>query len=253
MCIVAALFATCGSLYVLVGETTAVRRKAEIIAKADKLLGAHYSPPDGKPLRLYDEQTETGPPDVVIYWRAASYVIELIFAQDGSVARVQLLPEALLHSDSWSDVPDGIELSQPEMQWLVDSANALHPMGKPGEILDTPDGCFQSGRNLYCIDTYEHAIVNHYHFERLDSKHVVNVSLGGISIAYKQSVSGIVADVRVDGSQRQLKIDGHWYCGEKLSGDDIFGKAAIGSVVQLVTFGCAANKKVCIAIPEEPK
>src|SRR5438876_659671 len=128
MGIVAALFVACGSLYVLAGETTAERRKAEIITKADKLLGEHYSAPAGKPLRLSDEQTESGPPDAVIYWHTASYVVELIFAEDGSVACVQLLPEALLHSHSWSDVPDGIELSQPEMQWLVDSANILQPM-----------------------------------------------------------------------------------------------------------------------------
>ena len=53
MCIVAAVFVMCGSLYILAGETIAERRKAEIIAKADKLLGEHYSAPTGKPPRLF--------------------------------------------------------------------------------------------------------------------------------------------------------------------------------------------------------
>ena len=200
-----------------------------------------------------DEQTESGPRDGFIYWRSASYVVELIFAEDGSVARVQLIPEALLHSDTWSDVPDGIELSHAEMQWLVDWPTNLQPLGKSNRILDAPDGCFQSGRNLYCTDAYEGAIVNHYHFEKADRQHVASVSLGNISIAYKQSISGIVEDVRVHGSQRQLKVSGHWFCGEKPSGDDVFGRATIGSIVQLITFGCTANKKVCIAIPKESK
>ena len=43
-------------------------------------------------MRLYDQQTETGPPDEVIYWHGSSYVIELIFAADGTIARIALLP-----------------------------------------------------------------------------------------------------------------------------------------------------------------
>lgn len=249
--IVTAVVATCLSLHVFAGDPAADRRKAEILAKADKLLGQRYSPPAGKPLRLYDEQTETGPPDAVIYWHGASYVTELVFAANGSIARVQLLPEALLHSDSWSDVPDAIELSRAEMQWLVESANALQPLGKPGEIMNAPDGCFQSGPNLYCADRYELASVSHYHLERGDNERVTNVALREISVLYRQSVSGVVEDVRVEGSQRQLKVGGYWYHGEKPSNTDIFARAAKGSVVQLITYGCAANEKVCLANPEE--
>jgi hypothetical protein len=81
-------------------------------------------------VRLYDKQTETGPPDSVIYSHGSRYVIELIFAADGTVARIVLLPEALLHSDSWSDVPNRVELSPAEMQWLTASANTLRSLGK---------------------------------------------------------------------------------------------------------------------------
>lgn len=90
-------------------------RKDETISKADSLFGESYTPVAGTTMRLYDLQTETGSPDEVIYWHGSSYVIELIFAADGTVARIALLPEALLHSDSWSDVPSAVELSSSEM------------------------------------------------------------------------------------------------------------------------------------------
>lgn len=238
------------SLRVSAGESPAERRKAETLAKAETLLGLHYSPSFGRPLRLWDEQTETGPPDAVIYWLSASHVVELVFASDGSIARVQLLPEVLLHSDSWSDVPDGIELSRAEMPWLVDSASALQPLGKPGEIRDAPDGCSQSGQNLYCADTYEHAVVSHYHLERGDNEHVAKIALKEISISYRQSVIGIVEDVRVQASQRQVKVSGQWYHGEKL-GIKMFENAQKGSVVRFITYGCTTNEKACIAVPED--
>lgn len=80
------------SLQISAGQIDAARRKAETVAQADKLFGQRYSPTTGKPLRLYDERTEIGPPDAVTYWYNTRYVIELVFAPDGSVARIQLLP-----------------------------------------------------------------------------------------------------------------------------------------------------------------
>lgn len=239
------------ALSVFAGDRNADRRKAETVARADKLFGERYSPPAGKPLRLFDQQTESGPPDAVIYWHGASYVIELVFAPDGSVARVGLLPEELLHSDSWTDVPDRVQLSRAEMQSLIESANALQPLGK-GKSRNPPDVCFQSGQNLYCTDGYEFAVVSHYHRERPAGEHVADSVLRDVTISYRQSVSGVVEDVRVEGSQRQLKVGGYWYHGEK-PGSDIFRDAAIGSLVELVAFGCAGNGKVCLAIPKESK
>lgn len=183
-----------------------------------------------------------------MYWHGGSYVAELIFAPDGSVARIRLLPEALLHSDTWSDVPDRVELSRAEMQSLLESANALQALGK-GKTRNPPDACFQSGQNMYCADNYEFAVVGHYHRERPDSDHVTNIALRDVTISYKQSVSGVVEDVRVEGSQRQLKVGGHWYrCAEPDS--DIFRDAAIGSFVQFVTFGWAGNEEACLASPK---
>jgi len=234
----------------LFAEDAAVdRRKTETIAKADKLFRERYTAPAGKPLRRYDKQTETGPLDEVIYWHGSSHVIELIFATDGTVAGLVLLPEALLHSNDGSDVPNTVELSRAEMQWLIASANVLQPLGKARRITEAPDGCFQSGQNLYCADTYELASVSHYHLERVDEKHVTKLALRDISILYRQSVTGIVEDVRVEGSQRQVKVGGQWYHGEK-PGVEVFDKAQKGSVVRLVAYGCAANEKACVADPE---
>ena len=224
------------------------RRKSETIAKADRLFGQHYTA-EGKPLRFYDRGTETGSPDAVIYWHSSSYVVELIFAADGAVAGLGLMPEALLYSNDWADVPSTVELSRTEMQWLVASANELQPLGKAIEVMEAPDGCFQSGPNLYCRDHYELASVSHYHLERSDDESRAAVALKNIQILYRQSVNGIVEEIRVEGSQRLLRVGKQWYHGEK-PGVETFDKAHIGSVVSLVTYGCTANKKACIALPE---
>ena len=158
-------------------------------------------------------------------------------------------PEALLHTDNWSEVPDVAELSESEMQWFVASANTLQPLGEARDAKKAPDGCFQSGRNLYCAATYELGSVSHYHRERSDDRQVINVVLWAVQILYSQSVAGIVEDVRMDGSQRLLKVGGQWYHGEK-PGVDVFRDAPKGSVVRLVSFGCTANEKACIAVPK---
>ena len=244
------LLLTCLPLRVSAANTSAERRKAETLVKADELFGERYSPAIGKSLRLYDERTETGPPDAVLYRHGTSYVTELIFASDGSIARVQLLPEALLYSDTWSDVADAVELSRAEMESFLQSVSTLQPLGK-GEFRDAPNGCFQSGHNLYCTDHYAHAIVHHYHLERSNKPQVTNIVLRHVGVAYRQAVMGVVQDVKRRGGKTQINVDGQWYEGEK-NGVSVFDDATTGSVVQLVSFGCTANKKACIAIPVIP-
>ena len=165
------------------------------------------------------------------------------------------LPEScccprLLHIDNWTDVPNGVELSPAEMQWLIASADVLSPLGEAGEINDAPNGCFQSGKNLYCFDRYDYAVVTHYHVERINEQRTPETSLEDISILYKQSVVGVVEDTRTEGSQRNLKVGGQWYYGEKPD-VEIFDKAEIGSVVRLVTYGCTSSAKACSAVPEK--
>ena len=230
-------------------ENAAVdRRKAETITKADRLFGQRYTAAAGTPLRLYDMQTETGPPDAIIYWHGSSYVIELIFGANGAVAQLKLLPEALLHSDTWNDVPSGVELSRAEMQWLIASANILQPLGKARESTEAPNRCDVSGPNWYCEDRYELASVSHYHLQQGAKE----LALRDIGILYRQRVGGLVEDVRVEGNQRQFRVGGQWYHAEE-PGVDIFDKAQIGSVVSLVTYGCTANEKACVAFPEQSK
>jgi hypothetical protein len=147
-------------------ETSLNRRKNETVAQADRIFGERYAPVAGKPIRLFDKQTETRPPDAIIYLHGSSYVIELVFAADGTIAGILLRPESLLYSNYWGDVPSAVELSRAEMQWLVASANEMQPLGKATEIMEAPDGCFQSGPNLYCTDHYELALVRHYHLVR---------------------------------------------------------------------------------------
>jgi len=221
-------------------------RKDETIAKADRIFGQRYTPVAGQPLLLYDKQTETGPPDAVIFWHGSSYVSELVFAADASVARILLQPEALLHSDSWTDVPKTLQLSAAEMQWLIASANVIRPLG--GVRANAPNVCFQSGKNLYCRDHYQLAVVSHYHEEQANEQGLPESSLKDTRIVYEESVVGIVEDARVEGSQRHLKVAGQWYHGEK-PGVEIFDKAEIGSLVRLVTYGCTANEKSCVAMP----
>lgn len=230
-------------------DSAAKRRKNETIAKADSIFGQRYTPVAGKTMRLYDEQTETGPRDEVIYWHGSTYVIELIFAADETVARIVLLPEELLHSDSWTDVPNVVELSPGEMQWLVASANVLRPLGD-AHADHAPNFYFQSGKNLYFVDHYELATVDHYHEQLVDRNQSTGSRLRDIAILYKQPVAGIVEDARVQGSERHLKVNGQWYRGEK-PGVEIFEKTQVGSVVRLITYGCTANAKACTAVPEQ--
>jgi hypothetical protein len=231
-------------------EDSVQQRKNQTIAKADKLFGRRYTPMAGEPLRLYDQQNETGPPDSVVYWHGASYVISVIFAADGTIAMLTMLPEALLHSNSRSDAEDAVELLPAEMALFISNANELQSLGKAQEVHQAPDSCFESGRNLYCTDTYAAAVLSHYHTENFAKKRLGKIALKEVAIFYRQIVVGVVEDVRVVGSQRNLKVGGQWYHGEK-PGEPVFDETQIGSTVRLITHGCSVNEKACIAGPIE--
>jgi hypothetical protein len=173
----------------LAQDTAAKQLKAEIVKRADKLIAAHYEPRPGQTVRQFDEETKSGaksgPDDSVIYRYGTSYVVMLVFATDGSLARVDLLPEALLYTDSWSNVRADLELTLDQMQWLVDTASELRPLGKP--VLKQL--CFQSGANSYCHDDYENGSVSHYWRETFVGKDAPwKSSLKQVSIAYKKMV-----------------------------------------------------------------
>jgi hypothetical protein len=241
----------CFSLSAFAENATATQRMTETTAKADKLFGRHYTAALGKPLRLYYKQTETVPPSEIIYSHGAGYVIELIFAADGTIAALLLHPETLLYSDDWNDVPPMVVLSDTEMRSFANSANALQSLGRVREITKVPQGCFQSGPNLYCTDSYDLASVSHDHVERGNAKHATGLVLRGVAVIYTHPVIGVVEDAKREGSQRLIKVGGQWYHGEK-PGVEIFEKAQVGSRVRLITYGCAANAETCVANPEQP-
>src|SRR5260370_33667139 len=111
----------------------------------------------------------------------------------------------LLDSDNWSDVPNSVELSGTEMQWLVVSANVLRPLGKAVDITAAPLSCFQSGPNLYCADKYELATVSHYHLERQNEKNPMEAVLRDISILDRPPGRRIGEDVESEGTQQQAQ------------------------------------------------
>ncbi|MCU1286925.1 MAG: hypothetical protein JWO13_3275 [Acidobacteriales bacterium] len=243
------LLFVCIAPSVCVGDSSADQRKAAIVAKADKLFEARYTPPKDKSLRLFDKERETGPADEIIYRHGASYVIRIVFADDGTLARVQLLPKALLHVDNWRDVPAEVQLSPSEMKWLLQSTDNLQKLGEPKQLTQPPSGCFQSGQNLYCTDFYEHASVNHFNLERMKQDRSPKALLKQVTIAYKQVVSGMVEDIKVEDDQHQIRVGRNWY-GQK---SDIFKDVHKESFVQFESLGCTANVKVCIANRPEVK
>jgi hypothetical protein len=243
---IVAIVLFCMSLTAMAQDSGPERHKAEIVTRADSLFRQRYRPPRDKPLVTFDKDRQLGPPDAVIYWFNANYVVRLILATDGSLARVELLPEALLHADSWTSVSDAVELGRGEMQWLIDTAGQLRATGDRVSIHQPPDACFQSGQNLYCGDSYELAAVSKYYRDEPTPQ----VSLRAATIAYKQSVSGIVSDIKAaSADEHQLKIGLLWYRILKQRDQPLFVTATVGSTVRLTTFGCAGNELTCDAFP----
>jgi len=244
---VAVAILACLSLYAF-GDESADRRKVETTAKADPIFGRRYSAEVGRPLRLHDEQTTTGPPDEVIYWHGANYVVDLMFAADGTVAALVLLPEALLYSNDWNDVPDGLELFSSEKEWFTASANALQPLGKKDDRAVRYS--VQSGKNLYSGEGYALASVSYYENEQRSWSGLFKPLLKDIQITYRQAIEGVVEDVRVEIGQRQIKVHGQWYHGDK-PGQEIFDTAQTNDFVRFGTNGCTANEKACLAAADD--
>jgi hypothetical protein len=235
------------SMMAMAQASDANRIRAEIITKADSLFRQRYTPRAADAIRTFDEARESGPPDAVIYWFNAAYVVRLVFAPDGSLARVELFPEALLYSDSWASVPDTVEVGPGEKRSLIVSAGQLRPIGDPMSHDQPPDGCFQSGQNLYCNNNYDLAEVGMYCREDylVQPPHI---SLREVTVAYKQAVFGVVSELKpVSGNEREFMVGPLWYRIHKEANQSLFESLAVGSMVSLRSFGCAGNEQVCDA------
>ena len=99
----------------------------------------------------FDKDRESRPADALIYWFNATYVVRMVFATDGSLAPVELFPETLLYSNSRTSVPDTVEPGPGEIRLLIAVASQLRPTGDPVWLHQPPEGCFQSGQNLYAL------------------------------------------------------------------------------------------------------
>lgn len=220
----------------------------EVVAKADSLLRERYSPSRTVPL-FYDKEREAGPSNGPIYWFDSNYVVRLMFATDGSLARVELLPEPLLYSNSWSTVSDSVELDQGEIRWFIKTVDQLRATGAPIGIHEPPDACFQSGPNLYCHDWYEDAGVSEYCREQYQpDKRGTRIARKSVTVGYKQSVRGIVSALKaISPDEHQIKIGPFWYAIHGFSNKVLFNTATVGSIVSLTTEGCTANELVCEA------
>ena len=235
------------SMVAMAGASDAQRMREEIVTKADSLFREHYTPRADKTLRTFDKDRESRPADTVIYWFNTNYVVRLIFATDGSLVRVELFPEALLYSDSWTSVPDTVELGPGEMRWFIALAGQLRTMGEPVSHDRSPNVCAVSGPNLYCSNSYELAKVSMYRRENYRGK-PPQISLKDVTIAYEQSVIGVVAELNaVSENEHQLRLGSVWYRIYK-QGDPVFDSVAEGSMVRLTAFGCAGNELACDAI-----
>ena len=241
------LFGT--SIVAMGGESATNQIRAEIVTNADSLFRQRYTHRADMPLRSFDKNRESRPADTVIYWLNTNYVVRLVFATDGSLARVEFFPEALLYSDSWRSVPDTVELRPGEMQWVIAVASQLRPMGDPVSAYQPPGLCFQFGQNLYCSDSYELAEVSTY--RRNDYRaQPPRISLRQVTIAYKQPLIGVVSELKaVSGDEHQVMVGPLWYRIYKERDQSLFDTVAVGSMVNLMGLGCAGNELTCDAFP----
>jgi hypothetical protein len=237
------------SMVAMAGDSDAQRMREEIVTKADSLFKEHYAPRADKPLRTFDKDRESRPADTVIYWFNTNYVVRLVFATDGSLVRVELFPEALLYSDSWTSVPDTVELGPGEMRWFIALASQLRTMGDPVSLHNLPNACFYSGQNVYCRNSYELAEVRTYRREdyRLQPP---QISLREVTIGHKQPVIGVVSELKaVSGNEHQFMVGPLWYRIYRAFDQSLFDTLTVGSVVNLTAFGCAGNELACDVFP----
>ena len=177
----------------------------------------------------YEEGRGWGYPEGPIYWFNAAYVLRLLFTEDGSLARLELKPEAFLHGQMSAT---GVKLGASDVQSFLKAAKQLRPLSDPVDV-HKPPLCFQSGSGSYCSDRYAQAKVDQY----------LRGSLKSVTIAYKQSRHGTVSDRQAFPFNR-IKVGQRWYAIDQ----KLYNDAVIGSTVNLTTFGCGVESIDCEAI-----
>lgn len=223
----------------------AKQRRAEIVAKADSLFKQQYAPRADMRPRMFDKGRESQPADTVTYWFNTNYVVRLVFASEGSLARIEFLPEAQLYGDSWTRVPDTVELGPEELPRIIAIASQLRPIGDPASSDERPDFCSWTGSVGYCRNSYQSAEVSSVRDNRVQPG---QTSLMQVTIAYKQSVVGAVSEIKaVSENEQRLRVGPTWYGVYKDSAQALLDATAVGSIVRLTSIGCAGNELTCHA------
>lgn len=225
-------------------------RRMEIAREANKLLGEQYVAPAGHPVKFAEDGNDLLRPVArAIYRHGTNYVVALVFADDGSLARIHLLPEALLHSDTWMDVPATAELSDQDMTWMVGIADALQEVGKQVPPEEFPSFCFQSGKNHYCDERHERASIGSYREDQQRGKQGGwGTVMRDITVSYKRIVSGRIEDFATGKTGEPLvRIGANWYAvvQGKIADPNLTDKLKPGGIIRLDTTGCTGSEKAC--------
>ena len=227
-------------------------RRIEITRQADILLGEQYVAPADHPIKFSEDAAFLRSVNRAIYRHGTNYVVVVVFANDGSLARIHLTPEALLHRDTWADVPSTVELTDRDMTWFLDIADALQEVGKQVMPAVFPSFCFQSGKNHYCVDPHERASIGSY---REDQQRGTQGSwktvMRDITVSYKRVVSGAIADIATAKSgEAMVRIGANWYAVAQgqIADPNLTDKLKPGVFIQLDTTGCTGSEKACSAM-----
>jgi hypothetical protein len=227
-------------------------RRMEITREAGKLLGEQYVVPADHPIKFAEDAGFLRPVNRAIYRHGTDYVVVLFFADDGSLARIHLTPEALLHSDSWTDVPPTVELTDHDMTWLLGVADALQVVGKQLPPEEMPPFCFQSGKNHYCAEPHENASIRSYREDQQrGTEGTWETVMRRITVSYKRVVSGTIADFATGKTGEPLvRIGSNRYeVGQgKIADPNLADKLKPGGLVQLETTGCTGSERACPAM-----
>jgi hypothetical protein len=229
------------------------RRVAETLGKADKLFGERYALAKSDPRTEYVHEPS---PSSIRYRHGNTLVVQLDFAPDGSVAMLQLLPEAGLSSlvGMEMNVPAGFAIDPRDVEWLIDSGNQLQPLGGRviGEGSFGPNSgslCFQSGANNYCSDFFANGTVSHYWRTVQTSDGSWHDLLKTFSINYRRTVSGIIEQVGSEEDAALLKIRQKWYRVRKEQNGASLKETKAGSIVSITVTGCPDWEGICSALP----
>src|SRR5258706_4215456 len=148
-------------------DTLAASRITATTEKADQLFGERYTLTASDP-RAALVATGESSLSTVMYRHGTTFVVQLDFAPDGSIAQIRLLPEEAVYLLLGMErPPESLELPSRELAWFIDAAEQLQPLGKRisrGSAFGPNTGsfCFQSGANNYCSDPFELGSLSHY-------------------------------------------------------------------------------------------